>query len=411
MTRRERVRAAIRYEKVDRTPMDLGSMRSTGISAFSYPKLIEALGLPPRLPRVFDPMQMLALPDPDLLDALDIDVSLVELDGMNTFADEQLFTPYTYNGRLPALVRDLGEYSLSDEGTVLWHYGDQSWRMPDGAHFFEQEHGGEPFDLSKEILLPDLKKRREELEKGRLTDRHVKNILGAIRTMRDQSDRAINLGAYRGTLGFPGGMANWSMVCMLHPDAALEYFDLIAEYAIADYRLLLSELSGLADIITVSADDQGTQENPLISPELFERIYVPSYRRINDAIHEADPEVKTFLHSCGAIYDLIGSVARAGFDILNPVQWNAGGHGYEAWKQRAVNERVVLWGGGINTQVTLPFGSLQEIRSEIKMVRSIMQRSSGWVFCPIHNIMADIEPERILCMYESMKEELPYSHE
>lgn len=406
MTRRERVRAAIRYEKVDRTPKDLGSMRSTGISAFSYPKLIETLGLPPRLPRVFDPMQMLALPDLDVLDALDCDVLLIELDGMSNLADEHLFRPYTYNGRLPALVRDIGEYMHEKEGTVIWLNGGQSWRMPEGAHFFEQAHGGEPFDLSKEILLPDLKKRREELEKSRLTERHVKNILGAIRKLRDQSDRAINLGAYRGTLGFPGGMASWSMVCMLHPDAALEYFDLIAEYAIADYRLLLSELSGVVDIITVSADDQGTQESSLLSADLFERIYVPAYRRINDAIHESDPEVKTFLHSCGAIYDLIGSVARAGFDILNPVQWNAGGHGYEAWKQRAVQEGVVLWGGGINTQVTLPFGSLQEIRSEIKMVRSIMERSSGWVFCPIHNIMADIEPDRIICMYESMKEGL-----
>lgn len=189
---------------------------------------------------------------------------------------------------------------------------------------------------------------------------------------------------------------------MLYPEVAEEYFDLVAEYAIEDYNLLLSELAGHIDVITVSADDQGTQESSIISPELFDRIYVPAYSRINKAIHTADSDVHTFLHSCGAIFDLLGSVARAGFDILNPVQWNAGKHSYSEWKQQAVNHGLVLWGGGVDTQHTLPFGTLSQIGKEVELVSSCLSEHSGWVFCPIHNIMADITPEKIICMYKSM---------
>ena len=74
MTHRERVMHALAFEETDRVPLDLAGMRSTGISAFAYPKLVEALGLPPRRPRVEDTGQMLAMPDLDVLDALGCDV-------------------------------------------------------------------------------------------------------------------------------------------------------------------------------------------------------------------------------------------------------------------------------------------------------------------------------------------------
>ena len=84
------------------------------------------------------------------------------------------------------------------------------------------------------------------------------------------------------------------------------------------------------------------------------------YRRVNDAIHEAAPQVKTFLHSCGAIYDILDLVIDSGFDVVNPVQWTAGGHSYREWKDRCRN-RIALWGGGVNAQQTLVLGTVEDV--------------------------------------------------
>ena len=91
MTSRERVLNALNFKPVDRLPRDLGGMRSTCISCFVYPKLVKALGLPPRLPRVYDLGQMLALPDEDVLDALECDVVMAEPDVTNAFEQPDLW--------------------------------------------------------------------------------------------------------------------------------------------------------------------------------------------------------------------------------------------------------------------------------------------------------------------------------
>ena len=106
MTRRERVLAALNFRQPDQLPKDLSAMPSTGISCFAYPKLVAALGLPPRRPKVYDTGQMLALPDRDVLEALDCDVVTVMGSWCtNAFDEPERWHPYDYNGRLPALVQ------------------------------------------------------------------------------------------------------------------------------------------------------------------------------------------------------------------------------------------------------------------------------------------------------------------
>ena len=84
------------FKPVDRLPRDIGGMRSTCISCFAYPKLVKALGLPPRRPRVYDLGQMLALPDVDVLDALGCDVVMAEPDVTNAFAQPDLWKDSGY---------------------------------------------------------------------------------------------------------------------------------------------------------------------------------------------------------------------------------------------------------------------------------------------------------------------------
>ena len=142
-TSRERVLKALNFEEPDRVPRDLGGMLSSSISAFAYPKLVAALNLPYRRPRVYDTSQMLAMPDLDVLDALDIDVVTVLGTLTNAFDQPEKWHPFDYNGRLPALVTDPSEFILEADGTLVRG----SSRMPPTSVVFDDLHGGQPFTL------------------------------------------------------------------------------------------------------------------------------------------------------------------------------------------------------------------------------------------------------------------------
>ena len=400
MTRRERVLRALSFQETDRVPMDLAGMASTGISCFAYPNLRRALGLPPRRPRVYDTGQMLALPDLDVLDALDIDVVTVMMDATNAFEQPELWHPYDFNGRLDALVQEPAMFQALPDGTVVQPQFGRS--MPPSSHVFESEHGGQPFDLAGDIPKPDPEAIRAQYEKSRLREEDVERLVKMLERVRAESDRAVFFcgpGANIGIGNF-SGIAIFPIVCMMYPELVAELHEIITGYATETLEMLLPAIGPYIDIYLVSADDWGTQSGPLAAPDVYKDLFQPYYRRFNDTLHRLAPAVKSFLHSCGAIYDLIDPIIESGFDILNPVQWVAGGHSYQEWKDRA-RGRIALWGGGINTQVTLPLGTPGEVAREAAEITEYMKQGGGFVFCAIHNILAEIPGEKVVAMYRA----------
>ncbi len=131
-----------------------------------------------------------------------------------------------------------------------------------------------------------------------------------------------------------------------------------------------------------------------------ERLAGASVRRITDAIHRVAPRLKLFLHSCGAIHPLLQHVVAAGFDVLNPVQWSAGKASWQEWKD-ACHGKIALWGGGVNTQRTLPLGSVAEVEAETRAVVTSLSRGGGYVFAAVHNILAEIDPRKVVAMYRT----------
>lgn len=398
-TSRERVLQALNFQTPDRMPKDLGGMRSTSISAFAYPKLVAALGLPPRLPRVEDTGQMLALPDLDVLDALGIDVVAI-LDGAtNAFEQPELWRAYDFDGRLPARVRYPENFRTLPDGTIQQG---RNQRMPPSSYVFDEEHGGQPLDLSADLPKLDLQQLRQSMQSGVIQDERVASIRGLCRRVRDSSDRAVffNDGALQANIGIGAysGLAIFPMLCITEPDYVTELHEIVTEHAVANIRALLPEIHQDIDIIMLTADDWGTQRNLIASPKVYRELFLPYYRRITDECHRIAPQVKLFIHSCGAIYDLIDLVIESGFDVLNPVQWCAGKYSYREWKDKA-RGRIALWGGGINSQVTLPLGSVDDVRREVAEVTDYLNQDGGYVFCNIHNILAEIAPEKVIAMY------------
>jgi uroporphyrinogen decarboxylase len=403
-SRRDRVMTSLNFCQPDAVPKDLGGMLSTGISGFAYPKLRAALGLPPLRPKMYDTWQMLALPDLDVLDALDCDVVHVTLDRhTNAFEEPEKWAPYDFNGRLPALVENLQAYQTEAEGTIVQDMFGSPARMPPTAYVFDHEHAGEVLDLDAELTEPDYEGLKKSLAAAEFTEERVRSIAAYCRRVRASTDRAVFFNGLQVDLGFPGGMAAYSMMCLLHPSWVKQVHALKADHARRQAAALLPEIKDVVDIIMFTADDQGTQNGPILPPPLFAELYVPYYRQMTDALHRAAPRVKVFLHCCGAVHPLLEMIIDAGFDVLGPVQWSAGTQKYADWKSKCAG-RIALWGGGVNTQRTLPLGTVEDVESEVAEVVPVMGKGGGFVFCAIHNILAEIEPDKVIAMYRTARE-------
>ncbi len=207
MTSRERVLRALHFEETDRVPRNLGAMRSTGISAFAYPKLVEALGLPPRRPRVHDTVQMLALPDRDVLDALGCDVVTIDGGVTNAFDESEKWHDYDFGGRLPARVLNPEAFEAQPDGSVLQG---KSLRMPPTSYVFNADHSGQPLlDLDQPLPLLDLKQYARDLQAQRITDEQIRQTAQLARRVRESTDRAVFFTDFCGSgLGIGGYVFN-----------------------------------------------------------------------------------------------------------------------------------------------------------------------------------------------------------
>lgn len=402
MTRRERIRAALEFRPTDRLPKDLSGMRSTGVSAFSYQALRQALGLPPKPTRVYDTGQMLALPHADVLDALDCDVVAVEGSGLtNAYEQPERWHDYDFNGRIPrAQVCNPADFRADPDGTIRQAGG---MAMPPAAHVFDSEHAGQMLVLDGDLPRPDLGVLRRQLEQSVLTDAQVRSIRDTCRRAREATDRAVLFWGPT-SLGLCihgyGGLAVFPVLCLEDPDFVHELHTLQLEHALGNIRALVPEIKDYVDIVSSDSDDWGNQQSLMAPPETFRDLFLPYRRKHNAEIHRLAPGLKTFLHSCGAIHGILDYIVESGTDIINPVQWPAGGHSPAEWKEKTAG-RVALWGGGVNSQHTLPLQSVARVEREVRKVVPILARGSGYVFANIHNLLADIAPEKILAIYRA----------
>jgi uroporphyrinogen decarboxylase len=155
--------------------------------------------------------------------------------------------------------------------------------------------------------------------------------------------------------------------------------------------------------VVVEADDLGTQDRPLLNPDIYRSFIKPRHKEIIDVIKAAKKDVSVFFHSCGAIREFIPDMIEIGVDALNPVQVSADGMDTKELKQE-FGEEIAFWGGGVDTQNVLPNGSQREVRQEVKKRIDDLAPGGGFVFSAVHNIQADVPPENIVAMWETLQE-------
>jgi uroporphyrinogen-III decarboxylase len=198
------------------------------------------------------------------------------------------------------------------------------------------------------------------------------------------------------------GVAEWYMSTLTRPDFIKELYDKQTDIAIENLKQLFTVLGDKIDAVFICGTDFGTQNSTFCSPETYNNLWLPYYKKVNDWIHQ-NTTWKTFKHSCGAVEPFISLFVDSGFDIINPVQINATGMEPQNLKNK-YGDKIVFWGGGVDTQGSFAFGTPQEVKDQVKRECEILNKNGGFVFNTVHNIQANVPFENVVAMLEALKE-------
>lgn len=415
MTSKERFDLTVNHQQPDRLVVDLGSTAVTGIHVQSVENLRKYYGLEFKPVRVIEPYQMLGEVDNELQEAMGIDViGAWGKNNMFGIYNHEPFVEYRTNWGQKVLVPN-GFRTLKDEkGDVLiFPEGDTSvppsGRMPKDGYFFDAIVRQDPIEEEK----LDVKDNLEEF--GLISDDELEFWKKAAQKAR-ATGKAVIAGLGGTALGdialVPGmqlkrtkgirDIAEWYMSTIIRPDYIRGIFDRQSEIALENFSRLHEVIGDNLDAVFICGTDFGTQDSTFCAPEQFNDLWLPFYRRINDWVH-SNTNWKTFKHSCGAVETFMSRFIEAGFDIINPVQVSAKGMD-PAHLKKTYGKDLVFWGGGIDTQKTLPYATTEQVREEVLRLCNIFAKDGGFVFNTVHNIQANVPVENIVAMVEAIRE-------
>jgi hypothetical protein len=405
MNSRERVLKTVNHQEPDRIPIDLGGSIVTGIMAGALVRLRRHLGMEDRPVEVYDTFQMLGRVTLDLVDRFQIDVLPVEQEAI-TFPHlrNRDYKPWTLFDGTAVLMPGAFEVEVAEDGTWLLHEdGDPAKpviaRMPKDGFYFDQLS---ITSWDPNFRPPDIEALRRS-DWRRLTDEVLRYMQERARFLRRNTDKALVLTNWdQAVLGppFVGSLPEWLILLVSEPGYMRELTDLATEIAIDNLKLYWEAIGEDVDVIHLDGYDFGTQHGEMFSPALFQELFEPCYKAQCDWIHHHTPW-KTAKHCCGSIPNLIEPMIRGGIDMLNPVQTSAAGMD-PRWLKDTFGDRITFWGGGVDTQRVLPFGTPQEVYDHVAERLRIMAPGGGFVWAAIHNIQYTVPPENIVAAIQAV---------
>lgn len=383
MNPRERVMLALDHKEPDRIPIDLGATIVSSITKSSYIPLKKHLGIPLEEITMLDNVQQLPYLDEALMQRFGVDFRLVQLPAATA----------------PGLkvFEEGGYYAFIDRWGSKLHMPKEGGYYFDWVDFPIKEFTLEALDRynwprpdSREYIL-QLREQAEYLYEN--TDYALVGSAVIGGGIFEQPARTV-------------GMENFLMSIVAEPKFADRLMGQITDIYIESCNNYLEEVGQYIQVFTYW-DDVNTQTGWMINPDTYRKMIKPKQRRLVDAIKKKT-DAKLFFHGCGATFDLIPDLIDLGFDILNPVQVSARGMDTKRLKQ-TYGKDITFWGGGVDTQRVLPFGTPAEVADEGKRRIDDLAPGGGFVFAAIHNIQPQVPPENIVALFDTALEYGKYS--
>ena len=414
MTSKERVLTALNHKEPDRIPIDFGGTPTSGIHASCVAALREYYGLEKRAVKVFEPYQMLGLIEDDLKEVIGIDIDGISAyKTMFGFVNEN-WKPWKMDDGLEVLVSEHFKTTVDENGdTLIYPEGDisapPSGKIPKGGYFADAIIRQKSID--EDTLNPE-----DNLEEfGVISDEELSYFADEVKKVSSK-ERAV-VANFGGTglgdialvpatfLKEPKGIRDieeWYISTHTRQDYIHKVFSKQCEIALTNLEKIHAVVWNAVDVVYVCGTDFGTQDSTFCSEETFRSLYMPYYKQINGWIHK-NTNWKTFKHSCGAVETFMNAFIDAGFDIVNPVQCSAKGMEPQHLKS-TYGKHLIFWGGGIDTQQVLPFGTPNEVRKQVLERCEIFSKNGGFVFNSVHNLQAQTPLENIVAMINAVHE-------
>ena len=411
---RQRVKDVLAHKQADKLAIDFGASPVTGIHVRVIEKLRRYFGLPEIPVRVTEPYQMLGEVDPELSGMLEIDVLGISprenIFGFENADWKEFKTSWgqviLVPGKFLTLEDENGDLLIYPKGDIS---APPSGRMPVSGFFFDTIIRQEPLDEANLNVEDNLE------EFGVFDEADIKYWTSQA-NLAAKTDKAV-LANFGGTslgdialvpapfLTHPKGIRDvteWYMSTVLRQDYLHQIFTEQTNIALHNLETALGILGDSIDVVFICGTDFGTQDSQFCSAEDFNELYAPYYKKMNNWIH-SHTSWKTFKHCCGSIDPLLPSMIEAGFDIINPVQINALNMDASMLKNK-YGDQVTFWGGGIDTQKVLPFGTPDEVKNQVLDQCEILSRDGGFVFNTVHNIQANVPLENVIAMLDAIRE-------
>lgn len=405
MNSRERVITALNHNEPDRIPIDCGGMRSAGISAVAYSNLKKYLGINDGSVKIYDVLQQLAYPESFMFEKFKLDV--IDLGQAFNKNDDDWFDWKLKEGtsaKMPKFFKH--KFKPNGDVETFWKSGIALGKMPKSSYYFDQiywplgdlEEIPDPMPDDVGEMMWDIPTPPWDLD---LTKENLEYIGAKAKELYETTDYAIMtpVGCNLLEIGMMWrGMENFLCDLVADPLGAERLFDRLTEMHIAKLEKILPYIGPYVQVLHLN-DDYGSQNGPIISPKVYRELIKPRQRKICEFI-KSKCDCKILLHCCGGIYELIPDLIEAGIEILNPVQTSCRNMDPLRLK-REFGKDITFWGGGCDTRDILPNGTPDEIERHVRERIEIFAPDGGFVFNPIHNIMANIPPENIIRMYET----------
>ena len=422
MTSRERVELTLAHEEPDRVPVDLGSSLVTGIQASAYAGVKKALGISQGEVRVYEPFQMLAEVEEPVRRALGVDVYGITLpDTIFGYKNENWKPFRLFDGTEVRVSEHFVWDELPNGDLVQYPQGDRSLppsgRMPKDGFYFDAIVRQEPIDdarldpgewVEQTYGLFGEEQMRFLEEQSRWYFENTEYALFGNFGGGSFGDIAIVVGPH---IPFPKGIRDPEEFYISHisrKEYIREIFERTLEIQMKNIEMYRQAVGERIQVIEINGNDFGSQNGPFISPQMYRDLYKPYHREMNDWVH-ANTGWKTFFHSCGSNVAFLDDFREAGVDILNPVQISAAGMDPEYLKKNYGRD-FVFWGGAVDAQHTLPFGSVEEVLREVKDNIATFKSGGGYVFNNVHNIQAGVPVENILALFQALREAGNYGY-
>ncbi|MFA7637267.1 MAG: uroporphyrinogen decarboxylase family protein, partial [Monoglobales bacterium] len=370
-------------------------------------------GLEKRPIKVIEPYQMLGKLDDDLKELLGMDTLSVP-SFTNMFGiKQQKWKEWTTPHGVDVLIPEDMNMTYDENNVYVYPEGDltasPSAKMPDSSHFFDAIIRQEPID--EDLLNPE-----DNLEEfSELSDEAMDYYKTSFENAAKSGKAVIaNIGGTAlGDIALvpapflknPKGIRDiteWYMSTAIRQDYIHQVFEKQTDIALKNLERVNRECGENIDIMYICGTDFGTQISTFCSADTFRELYMPYYKKLNNWIHK-NTKWKTFKHSCGAIEPFIPLMIESGFDILNPVQCSAMGMDPVTLKEK-YGDSICFWGGGVDTQHVLPFGTPQEVSDMVKERCEIFGKGGGFVFSSIHNIQAKTPVANIVAMFDAFNQ-------